>query len=337
MSQRRPRRAFSSEDDGDSGGYGGKKRYRVCALMLMLLCLILDYRSMVPTPMTGGGPQTVLVCGNEIQIESDTDTQDQISGCSGNLRPEDLITFLTRHAAVPVVFGPSPVSQPPDTIILTVEKLSMAQALLRLSGIRYAGNKLRLEASSSMETLMATDSPVSAPPSSSSSSGTRINDIFSAFIQSRYSAPSKYLNMDAIMDDQAIRQIGINIFQHESSERLGAALCKLMATLCPNVGRSRFIYLCLRIVKYHSHKRKKVESISLAKNRLRSLTVFSSLPKLLPRLENLSFEDNALSSFKDLDGFPGRDFVVLKRVIFKGNPFVEKEARKSDGDVRYKR
>ena len=165
------------------------------------------------------------------KIESDAHIA-KISGCSGNLRPEDLIGFLTRHAAVPVVFGPNPISQPPDTIILTVEKLTMAQALLRLSGIRYAGNKLRLEASSSMETLMATDSPVSTPPSS----GTRINDIFSAFIQSRYSAPSKYLNMDAIMDDQAIRQIGINIFQHESSERLGAALCKLMATLCPNVG-----------------------------------------------------------------------------------------------------
>ena len=58
------------------------------------------------------------------------------------MRPEDLIGFLNRHAAVPIVFAPQPVSQPPDTIILTVEKPTMAQALLRLSGIRYAGNKV---------------------------------------------------------------------------------------------------------------------------------------------------------------------------------------------------
>ncbi len=97
---------------------------------------------------------------------------------------------------------------------------------------------------------LVSDSPASPSSASSSSGGTRINDVFSAFIQSRYNAPARYLNMDALMEDQAIRQLGINIFQHESAERLGTALCKLMATLCPNV--FQFVSPCAYAQKIES-------------------------------------------------------------------------------------
>ena len=68
----------------------------------------------------------------------------QVSGCSGNLNPEDLIKFLSRHASIPLNFGSDSLAQPPNNILISVERLPMAKALLRLSGIRYAGDKVVL-------------------------------------------------------------------------------------------------------------------------------------------------------------------------------------------------
>ena len=54
-------------------------------------------------------------------------------------------------------------------------------------------------------------------------------------------------------------------------------------------------------------------------------------------LLNLSFQDNALASLRDLDSFSGKDFVHLREIVLKGNPFVERELSKAGGEIRYKR
>jgi hypothetical protein len=152
-----------------------------------------------------------------------------VDGCQGNSDPNALIQFLHRHSK-----GQPPSSivdsefRPPSTIALALTNYSQARNLLKLSGIRYAGQKLNV--------TIQGQPPSSAPNASSGSSGsTRINDSFTAFIQTRYQSQQQYLNMDDVMSDQNIASIGINIFEHASSDRLGAVLCKLIASLCPNV------------------------------------------------------------------------------------------------------
>lgn len=119
-----------------------------------------------------------------------------------------------------------------DSFTMTVSTFGQAKALEKLSGIRYKGIKLfiRLLSERSVDNLhsMVQDKP-------SNYANTRIHDTFTSFITSRYNASAKYLNMDNVMQEPLIAAIGINIFQHESSDRLGAALCKIIASICVGV------------------------------------------------------------------------------------------------------
>ena len=65
--------------------------------------------------------------------------------------------------------------------------------------------------------------------------------------------------------------------------------------------------------------------------------MFSSLPSQLPGLINLSFQNNNLQFFKDIDCFPGRDLFYLRELVFVGNPLVGKEMAKTGGELKYRR
>lgn len=80
-----------------------------------------------------------------------------------------------------------------------------------------------------------------------------------------------------------------------------------------------------------------METISLANNSLKSLSMFSTLPSQIPGLINLSFQNNDLNFFKDIDCFPGKDLVYLRELVFLGNPLVNKEMAKPGGETKYKR
>lgn len=80
-----------------------------------------------------------------------------------------------------------------------------------------------------------------------------------------------------------------------------------------------------------------METISLANNSLRSLSMFSTLPSQLPGLINLSFQNNELAYFKDIDCFPGKDLKYLRELVLIGNPLVNKEMTKPGGGIKYKR
>ncbi len=80
-----------------------------------------------------------------------------------------------------------------------------------------------------------------------------------------------------------------------------------------------------------------METLSLANNSLRSLSMFSTLPNQLPGLINLSFQNNNLSFFKDIDCFPGKYLVHLRELLLTGNPIVSKEMGKPGGETKYRR
>lgn len=232
------------------------------------------------------------------------------SGSKSPLDPPTVSAWLITKASSAITVGNVEYTGS-DSFTMTVSTFGQAKALEKLSGIRYKGTKLfiRLLSERSVDNLnsMVQDKPAK-------SSNTRIHDAFTSFIHSRYNASAKYLNLENVMQEPLIAALGINIFQHESSDRLGAAICKIIASIC--IG---------------------VETISLANNGLRSLSMFSSLPSQLPGLINLSFQNNNLTYFKDLDCFPGKDLVYLRELVLIGNPLVTKEMAKPGGEKKYRR
>lgn len=70
-----------------------------------------------------------------------------------------------------------------------------------------------------------------------------------------------------------------------------------------------------------------VQTISLAHNGLGSAIFITTLSHYLPRLANLSLEDNNLRVWKDLDYISGRRGKLehLRELILKGNPIRELE------------
>lgn len=111
-------------------------------------------------------------------------------------------------------------------------------------------------------------------------------DNINQLIQSRYNPAAKFLNLDSIDSSYFAR-----------GSKAGEVLCKIIGQLCPEV-----------------------ETISFAQNRIKSLHNLSTLPKTNPNLINLSFKDNQITSYRDIDVFNGRDMPRLRELLFQGNP-----------------
>ncbi len=150
------------------------------------------------------------------------------SGSKSAIDPPTVSTWLSSKASSGVTILKVQVTGA-DSFTMTVATFGQAKALEKLSGIRFRGIKLfiRLLSERSVDNLhsMVQDKPTN----------TRIHDTFTCFITSRYNASNKYLNMENVMQEPMIAAIGINIFLHESSDRLGAALCKIIASICVGV------------------------------------------------------------------------------------------------------
>ncbi|KAI9205836.1 uncharacterized protein BJ171DRAFT_580486 [Polychytrium aggregatum] len=183
-----------------------------------------------------------------------------------------------------------------DTATLTVEKPAHAIVLKSLSGIYFQGIKLFISIGQS------------GPPPDDSGSQTAIQKL-TELINSRYDSANRYLNLDNITDQlKAIGQPDLS-----ESSKLGPVLCKLFEQICPEV-----------------------ESISLAGNDIKTLQPFSTLPTRLPNLANLSFQNNKLFSYQNIDVLPGSQLRNLKHLILLGNPIRDKLLSRPGGDLTYK-
>jgi hypothetical protein len=153
------------------------------------------------------------------------------SSSKSALDPSTVSSWLVTKAASAVNVGHLSLANG-HSFTMAVSTFGQAKTIEKLSGIRFKGDKLyiRLLSERSANNLhsMVQDTP-------NNSSSTRIHDTFTSFINSRYNASAKYLNMENVMQEPIIAGIGINIFQHESSDRLGAALCKIIASICVGV------------------------------------------------------------------------------------------------------
>ncbi|KAJ1028629.1 hypothetical protein NDA16_001795 [Ustilago loliicola] len=120
------------------------------------------------------------------------------------------------------------------------------------------------------------------------------------FLESRWNAQAKFLNLENMRADPILQAEGIKLPGVAGSPKeLGNVIWKLCSETYPDV-----------------------VTISLANNGLRSLGPVSSLPAYFPNLQNLSLEGNELRWTKDLDTYAVRKskLLNLKELLLTGNP-----------------
>ncbi|KAJ3311808.1 nuclear mRNA export, poly(A)+RNA binding protein [Blyttiomyces sp. JEL0837] len=95
--------------------------------------------------------------------------------------------------------------------------------------------------------------------------------------------------------------------------KLGPVICKLIGQLFPDV-----------------------LTVSFQTNRLSSLKPFQTLSQWCPLVQNLSFRDNLLQSYRDIEGLKGSDMTNLRELMLTGNPVREREVKRAGGEADYR-
>ena len=134
--------------------------------------------------------------------------------------------------------------------------------------------------------------------------GSDLIESLTRIIQQKYDANQRYLDLEAFTNEA--------FKQDPSQTKFGQVLCKLIGSLCPDV-----------------------VSISFASNHISSLEFFSDLFSHIPKLENVSFQNNNLKNIDDLRGFRGKDFTLLRELILDGNPIMTKVLSKPGSETSF--
>ncbi|KAF8207061.1 hypothetical protein K438DRAFT_1815618 [Mycena galopus ATCC 62051] len=143
----------------------------------------------------------------------------------------------------------------------------------------------------------------------------RTVDHWNEFVKKRYDPQTKCLNLDSMADDEFLRRYNLQ------APGLGG-------------GSSREAGV---IFKLASRLKPPVETVSLANNGL-SGHHLTYLDKYLPRIANLSLQNNNMRVWKDLDPISSRreKLLHLRELVLMGNPIREQEYQNGNAD-RYKR
>ncbi|TRM64263.1 hypothetical protein BD626DRAFT_491278 [Schizophyllum amplum] len=137
------------------------------------------------------------------------------------------------------------------------------------------------------------------------------------FVQSRWNAEARFLNLEAMAQDDFIKKNHLNVpglVNHrrgsQEAAREAAVIYKLAAELQPEV-----------------------QTLSLANNKLRA-DHLKSLNHYLPRIENLSLEGNELTTMRDLEHISARKskLVHLRELLLMRNPVRETEYQHNRGE-----
>ncbi|KAL1922051.1 uncharacterized protein VTP21DRAFT_10693 [Calcarisporiella thermophila] len=220
-----------------------------------------------------------------------------ITGYSGGTE-EAFIDFIKRKSNISVL--QSNIRYDNNVMHLRVPNISIAKSLEKLSGIRFAGSKLIIRL-----------------PRRDQSSTPKIGtiDVLRQFLQSRYDAASKFLNLNDIDSDPNLIRAGIKgpgtAGPHSN---IGPVIMKLISETFPEI-----------------------ETISLASNKLRNVQSISTIAQFLPQIKNLSLENNNISRYIDLEALSGNQKLPnLRELVLLGNPLRQNEIQKSGDDVTYR-
>ncbi|KAG8895923.1 vacuolar transporter chaperone, partial [Tulasnella sp. 403] len=204
------------------------------------------------------------------------------------------------------------VTQPPPT----AEVRTSAQELgSRHTGARAAVLSIRGASTSSTltqsrlpqrsargaEKLSTPERPNSASPAPEQHNRPKNIPLLRKFVEGRYDMERKFLNMEHLQDDPFWETNKIKSLDDPHASRdIGAVILKLAAELNP-----------------------RVETVSFANNKFKSLRQFSYLSRYLPNLGNLSFQNNMIGSSKELSSLSSKTGApsALRELVFLDNPF----------------
>ncbi|KAJ3391875.1 hypothetical protein HDU84_005226 [Entophlyctis sp. JEL0112] len=197
-----------------------------------------------------------------------------------------------------------------DAIIIRFKTPSQASAVCGLSGIRYIGQKLlirkqinitaRASGTGSSDTFTITQQP-------------GVVSLLSEVLKSRYDETSKFINLESLASDPRIQSnASLSGFGSDGVEtgKIGPVVCKLIGQLFPDV-----------------------QSINFASNNLSTLKPFQTLSVYCPFIQNISFDNNLLQGFKDVECLGGDKLKNLREIVFTRNPFHDREAKKGDASL----
>ncbi|KAL7752447.1 nuclear mRNA export, poly(A)+RNA binding protein [Sorochytrium milnesiophthora] len=221
----------------------------------------------------------------------------KITGFTHTPDPQQLAEFLNARAANPVNILNIETSG--DTAFVTVQHAGQATTLQKLSGIRFRGaSKLTIELDRSASPRPGTNALTSDVSMSQVSNIEVLRD----FVRRRFNPDVAFLDLSDMSADPTLRQFQIS----PDNARIPPVICKLASEICPNV-----------------------QSVSLAKNQLRSLHAWSALSKFLPGIVNLSLRDNQVVLYKDLvEHLSGASLPNLRELELLNNPVRDNNLRR---------
>lgn len=213
-------------------------------------------------------------------------TEVEIFGWNGST-PGECIAFISRKCKISV--KNYTVNNVNGALRGFVRSDSEANDLLQWSGVRFAGNPLKISKVSNGG--FGNGNQVSPGP------GENTIDTLTMFLKSRYDPQNMLLNLSAVQQDPTLSAKGF-FGTISTSSKFFPALMKIASDLKLNV-----------------------TSADLSNNNLSDLTTVSTLAQTFPSLQNLSLQNNKFTRIKAFDIWK-KKLNFLRELILTGNPMV---------------
>ncbi|CAE6462120.1 unnamed protein product [Rhizoctonia solani] len=228
-----------------------------------------------------------------------------------NLNERGARTVTVRHGSIGLV----DVGSPPELTLCLRPKangLAMRGIGGTALGTRGAGGPTRPRRDALSK---GSDAPSSSRTATNSAQGRIMPiELLREFIKKRYNPEIKFLNLESMAEDELLKSKNILPPDDENASRqVGPALLKLAGQLQPQP-----------------------ESISFANNSFTNLHPLRMLPTFLPQLKNISFQNNEIRLWKDLEAIipheqkHGGAVSSIREIILMGNPVHDLELAKGD-------
>ncbi|KAJ1849250.1 nuclear mRNA export, poly(A)+RNA binding protein [Coemansia sp. RSA 2708] len=238
---------------------------------------------------------------------SDGPVQVSIKGCRG--KPEaSLRKFLDTKVGRPVNL--SNINFRGEIMYVSVPSMDIAQELLKLSGIRFYGEKLTFQIKTHPVKFGA-----GAPgrDGAGASDSVTVRDRLVALLQTRVDPQGSSLDLSALSQDSIIQSLGANPLQ---DSKLFEAILVLATQLYTDI-----------------------VTVNLANNGMSSLRPVANLGMHFPHLRNLSLMNNRISDLRELNCLSAAGSKVplgeLSELILQGNPASDAELRLPNGGASY--
>ncbi|KAJ1817234.1 nuclear mRNA export, poly(A)+RNA binding protein [Coemansia sp. RSA 2599] len=220
---------------------------------------------------------------------------------------DSLLKFLDTKLGRPA--GVMDIHYRGEIMYITVPNADIAQGLLNLSGIRFAGDKLSFQ----LKTHPVKFGTGGAGRDGASGDSVKLKDRLIALLQTRVDMQSNSLDLSMLGQDKIIMSLGTD---PQQEEKMYKAILVIAAQIYPGL-----------------------VTINLAGNGLRSLRGVADLGLHFPNLRNLSLMNNQLADFGALDCLSSVGSTVplknLDMLILAGNPMSEAELRLPNGGASY--